>query len=80
MSLFSEPVLHYLYHNQIPFTDLKMAVIQEMVDADYSGNCLYRKSDYRKRYGNFIELSYGTGEDLVGRKNTTGKLQVQLVS
>ena len=69
MSLFSEPVLHYLYHNQIPFTDLKMAVIiQEMVDADYSGIAFTVNPITGNDTEILIELSYGTGEDLVGGK------------
>lgn len=69
LSLFSEPILQYLYHNRIPLSQLKMAVIlQEMVDADYSGIAFTVNPVTGKDREIITEISYGVGEDLVGGK------------
>ncbi len=69
LSLFSEHILHYLYDNKIPFTELKMAVIiQEMVDADYSGIAFTVNPITGNDTEIFLEISYGIGENLVGGK------------
>lgn len=68
-SLFSEPILEYLYHNHIAFDEPKMAVIiQDMVDADYSGVAFTVNPITGNDREILVEVACGTGEDLVSGK------------
>lgn len=68
-SMFGEVILSYLVDHHISTDDLKMAVvIQEMVDADYSGVCFTVNPATGNDKELLIEVSDGLGERLVSGK------------
>lgn len=68
-SMFSETVLSYLADNGIPATDYRMCVIiQEMVDADYSGIAFTLNPVTGNDKEMLIEVSEGLGENIVSGK------------
>ena len=68
-SMFSETVLSYLADNKIPATDYRMCVIiQEMVDADYSGIAFTLNPATGNDKEMLIEVSEGLGENIVSGK------------
>ena len=68
-SMFSETVLSYLIDNNIDFTDYRMCVIiQEMVDADYSGIAFTLNPATGNDKEMLIEVSEGLGENIVSGK------------
>ena len=65
-SMFSETVLSYLVDNEIDISDYRMCVIiQEMVDADYSGIAFTLNPATGNDKEMFIEVSEGLGENIV---------------
>lgn len=65
-SMFGETILSYLTDRHISTDSLKMAVvIQEMVQADYSGVCFTVNPATGNDKELLIEVSDGTGDDLV---------------
>ena len=68
-SMFSETVLSYLIDNDIDFADYRMCVIvQEMVDADYSGIAFTLNPTTGNDKEMLIEVSEGLGENIVSGK------------
>ncbi len=68
-SMFSETVLSYLADNKIPASDYRMCVIiQEMVDADYSGIAFTLNPATGNDKEMLIEVSEGLGENIVSGK------------
>ena len=68
-SMFSETVLSYLVDNNIDISDYKMCVIvQEMVNADYSGISFTLNPTTGNDKEMLIEVSEGLGENIVSGK------------
>jgi len=68
-SMFDEVILSYLIDSTIGTDDLKMSVVvQEMVDADYSGICFTINPATGKDTEELIEISEGLGENIVSGK------------
>ena len=69
-SMFKRESLYYFLNNNISITNLKMAVIiQEMVDADYSGVCFTLNPITGRDTEMLIEVSEGLGENMVEGRN-----------
>ncbi len=68
-SMFSETILSYLVNQNIDVNDLAMAVVvQEMVQADYSGICFTINPISGNDKEMLIEVSEGLGENIVSGK------------
>lgn len=65
-SLLSETSLSYIVNNNIDYNDLSMSVvIQEMIDADYSGICFTLNPLTGKDTEMIMEVASGIGENIV---------------
>lgn len=68
-SLFSETSLSYIINHRVDYEDLAMSVvIQEMIDAEYSGVCFTSNPITGKDTEMLIEIAEGIGEDIVSGK------------
>mgnify|MGYP003291019615 CR=1 FL=1 len=70
-SLFSETSLSYIINNDIEYDELSMSVIiQDMIDAEYSGICFTANPLSGKDTEMVIEIAYGIGENIVSGRVT----------
>lgn len=68
-SMFSEVGLNYLVNHAMDLTDIAMSVVvQEMVDAEYSGICFTINPVTGNDKEMFIEVAKGLGENIVSGK------------
>lgn len=68
-SMFTQVCLNYLVNNRIDCSDLAMSVVvQEMVDADYSGICFSLNPVTGKDTEMSLEVAPGLGENIVSGK------------
>ena len=68
-SMFSEVILTYMLNSQINYNDMKMTVIiQEMVQAEYSGICFTINPITGNDKEMIIEVGEGLGENIVSGK------------